>query len=97
MRCAGRREFDERHRTALTVLRPHLDEVRQHWERRHRPPELSASPKSCLLRDGLTNQQIAAQLFISTGTVPNSLENIFGKLDVHSRTAPVARAFDDRG
>jgi DNA-binding CsgD family transcriptional regulator len=99
LRCAGRRDFDERHRTVLTVLRPHLDAVRERWERRHRPPGLSEREAEIvhLLRDGLTNRQIADQLVISTGTVRTHLENIFGKLDVHSRTAAVVRAFHESG
>lgn len=41
VRHAGRRDFDERHRQVLTVLRPHLEAVRARWERRQRPPGLS--------------------------------------------------------
>ena len=96
VRHAGRRDFDERHRTVLTVLRPHLEAVRERWERRQRPPGLSDREAEIvhLLRDGLTNQEIADRLVISTGTVRTHLENIFGKLGVHSRTAAVTRAFD---
>jgi LuxR family maltose regulon positive regulatory protein len=46
-----------------------------------------------LLKEGLTNQQIADRLVIATGTVRTHLENIFEKLGVHTRTAAVARAF----
>jgi ATP/maltotriose-dependent transcriptional regulator MalT len=40
---------------------------------------------------GLTNGEIASRLVVSRTTVRTHLENIFGKLDVHTRTAAVAR------
>ncbi len=41
---------------------------------------------------GLSNQQIARRLVITPGTVKKHLEHIYTKLDVHSRTAALARA-----
>jgi DNA-binding NarL/FixJ family response regulator len=80
----------------LNALRPHLEAVRRRWERR-RPSGngLTAREREVvvLLRDGLTNQEIAERLVITSGTVRSHLENIFGKLGVHTRTAAVARAF----
>ena len=46
-----------------------------------------------LLKEGLTNREIADRLVIATGTVRTHCENIFEKLGVHTRTAAVARAF----
>lgn len=45
-----------------------------------------------LVAAGKSNQQIAAELFLATGTVKKHLNNIFGKLDVQNRTECVARA-----
>jgi DNA-binding CsgD family transcriptional regulator len=39
---------------------------------------------------GQTNAEIAATLWLARGTVRRHLENIFGKLGVHNRTAAVA-------
>lgn len=45
-----------------------------------------------LIAVGLTNQQIASRLYLSLNTVKAHTRNIYGKLDVHSRTQAVARA-----
>jgi LuxR family maltose regulon positive regulatory protein len=45
-----------------------------------------------LLTVGLSNQEIAEQLFLAVGTVKKYTSNIYGKLGVHSRTQAVARA-----
>ena len=44
-----------------------------------------------LIAEGLTNQEIAARLFLSQHTIKAHTRNIYGKLDVHSRTEAVAR------
>lgn len=95
IREPGRPDFSERDRAVLTVLRPHLSAIRERWERVHRPEGLTDRETQLLqlLRQGLTNQEIADRLVISTGTVRTHLENIFDKLGVHTRTAAVARAF----
>ena len=45
-----------------------------------------------LLAEGLTQAQIAAQLVISPRTVGTHIQNLLGKLDVHSRAQAVALA-----
>ena len=44
-----------------------------------------------LVAEGLTNAEIARRLWIAPGTVRRHLENAFSKLEVHTRTAAVAR------
>jgi LuxR family maltose regulon positive regulatory protein len=44
-----------------------------------------------LLAEGLTNKQIAGRLVVAPSTVKQHLKNIYGKLEVHSRTQAVAR------
>jgi LuxR family maltose regulon positive regulatory protein len=45
-----------------------------------------------LLAKGLTNPEIAQQLFVSLPTVKSHTSSIYGKLGVHSRQEAVARA-----
>jgi LuxR family maltose regulon positive regulatory protein len=45
-----------------------------------------------LVAEGLTNKEIASRLFLSLNTIKGHTRNIYGKLDVHSRTQAVARA-----
>jgi len=47
-----------------------------------------------LLAVGLSNKDIARTLVIAVGTVKKHLKNVYGKLNVHSRTEAVARARD---
>ena len=45
-----------------------------------------------LIAAGLTNQQIAARLYLSLYTVKAHARSIYDKLDAHSRTQATARA-----
>jgi LuxR family maltose regulon positive regulatory protein len=45
-----------------------------------------------LVAQGLTNREIARALSLSISTVKVHTHNIYGKLDVHSRTQAVAKA-----
>ncbi len=45
-----------------------------------------------LIASGLSNRQTAEKLVVAPGTVKKHLENIYSKLDVHSRTEAVRRA-----
>jgi DNA-binding CsgD family transcriptional regulator len=92
-------DFSERDRALLTLLRPHLHQAYLDAERRRHPvPRLTPRQKDLLrlLAAGLTNAQIARRLGLSEGTVRTHLENIYGRLNVSSRTAAVTRAFSDR-
>lgn len=89
LRGPGRRDFDERDRAVLALLRPHLTAIRERWERRHRPSPLTEREAEVLelVANGLTNRQIAHHLNVAPPTVRAHLEHIYAKLGVHTRTA----------
>jgi LuxR family maltose regulon positive regulatory protein len=65
----------------------------------HRPPSALVEPLSerelevlQLISQGLSNREIASRLFISLNTVKVHTRDIYGKLNVHSRTQAVARS-----
>jgi LuxR family transcriptional regulator, maltose regulon positive regulatory protein len=45
-----------------------------------------------LIAVGKSNRWIATELFVSVGTVKTHINNVYRKLDAHSRTQAVARA-----
>jgi DNA-binding CsgD family transcriptional regulator len=49
-----------------------------------------------LVASGQSNHDIASALFLSEKTVARHISNIFAKIDVHSRTAAAAYAFENR-
>ena len=90
------RDFSERDRALLALLRPHLHRAYLDAERRRHPtPELTPRQWELLrlVAAGHTNAQIARQLGLSEGTVRIHLQNIYARLQVPSRTAAVTRAF----
>jgi LuxR family maltose regulon positive regulatory protein len=45
-----------------------------------------------LIASGKSNRQISSELFVSVGTVKTHINNLYRKLDTHSRTQALARA-----
>ena len=45
-----------------------------------------------LIAAGKSNRRIASELFVSVGTVKTHINNVYRKLDAHSRTQALARA-----
>jgi DNA-binding CsgD family transcriptional regulator len=88
-------DFDERDRSFLSLLRPHLARLRARWERRPHLPSLTERELDVLglVAQGLTNRQISSRLFISPATVRTHLEHIYDKLGVRSRAGAVSAAF----
>ena len=98
-RGKGRRDFSERDRLVLDLLKPHLTRLLERAAARKRAPEengaaqLTAREREVLawVARGKTNPQIAEALWVSPATVRKHLENVYGKLGVNTRTAAVAR------
>ena len=90
------RSFGERERTLLTLIRPAF--VRpiasaETMRERHRALGLTLRELEVLgfVRDGLTNGEIATELFVSVGTIRSHLEHAFAKIGAHTRTEAIAR------
>jgi len=83
---------------ALAALgaRPAAQEVNRLLAPRPLPGGLTAREAEVLrlVASGRSNPEIAATLFLSEKTIARHLSNIFTKLDVASRTAAAAYAFD---
>jgi DNA-binding CsgD family transcriptional regulator len=95
VRDVGDPPFTERDRLLLTLLRPHLAELRDRVEAERRDlPALTRRQVELLQRlaRGATNRQLARDLGLSEATVRKHLENVYARLDVHSRTEALARA-----
>jgi DNA-binding CsgD family transcriptional regulator len=86
------RDFSERDRLLLALLRPHLIAAYRHAERRRRAPAALTPRQVELLQyvaQGYTNTQIARRMGLSEGTVRTHLNHIYERLGVTSRTAAV--------
>jgi DNA-binding CsgD family transcriptional regulator len=93
---AQKRDFGEHDRLVLELLRPHLERVVDRFRRRATPEAdlpLTRREREILewVERGKTNAEIAEILWLSPSTVRKHLENAYGKLGVHTRTAAVAR------
>jgi len=93
---AQKRDFGERDRLVLELLRPHLERVVDRFGRRATPEAdvpLTRREREILewVERGKMNVEIAEILWLSPSTVRKHLENVYGKLGVHTRTAAVAR------
>lgn len=91
-----RRTFGERERTMLTLIRPSFMRPIASAEAlgaRHRALGLTARELEVLdlVRNGMTNGEIAGTLVVSPTTVRSHLEHAFAKLGAHTRTEAIAR------
>jgi len=87
----SRRDFSDRERALLDVLRPHLARL---YRRTQTLDRLTAREHEVLnwIARGKSDAQIADILGMSVRTVQKHLEHIYAKLGVETRTAAVMRA-----
>jgi DNA-binding CsgD family transcriptional regulator len=106
-RGGDRPDFSERDRLVLEMLRPHLrarearaalvvraaDKDPVDLGNRARDPHVTVREREILamVAAGKTNAQIAAELWVTPGTVKKHLENVYVKLGVGSRAAAASR------
>ncbi|TWP54403.1 hypothetical protein FKR81_01945 [Lentzea tibetensis] len=87
------RDFNERDRLLMRVLRPHVYEVYLDSQRRlNKVPKLSKRELEVLqlAAQGRSNAEIAHELFVAVSTVRKHMENIFDRTGVRSRAAAAA-------
>jgi DNA-binding CsgD family transcriptional regulator len=98
MRSRDEGGFSDRDRDLLTLLQPQLvalADLRQHERAAVR---LTTRQREVLehVAAGLSTEEIALQMCVSTTTVRKHLENVFGRLGVSNRAAAVARGLGVR-
>lgn len=94
----GSKPFTDHEMTTLELMAPHVYDIYKEAARKRRPPVRLTHRELDVLRcvaRGLNTPQIAEQLVVSPSTVRKHLENAFGKLEVSSRIAAVARVFPE--
>jgi len=91
LRHSGR-DFSDRDKDLLSLLRPHVTEIYAGAVRRRRGILTRREWEVLeLAAQGYGNADIAAMLFLSVGTVRKHLEHIFDRAGVRTRGAAVAR------
>lgn len=88
------RAFSERDRLLLRLIRPHVEAALGRAEAR--APHLTPRERQVLtlVRDGLTNAQVARRLGIGEATVAKHLEHVYSRLGARSRTHAVTLTAD---
>jgi DNA-binding CsgD family transcriptional regulator len=91
------RSFAEEHRSAATLLQPHIADALRRQGRHAAIHSLTPRQRDLLLlvAAGHTNTAIARQLGLSPFTVRTHLENAFARLGVSSRTQAIAKVYPD--
>jgi DNA-binding CsgD family transcriptional regulator len=100
--CRERRDFDVAERALLDALRPYLAAIMRRADAGSVAGRLRAAfgltPREgevlALLARGRSNREVAATLFLSTGTVRKHLEHVYAKLGVRTRTQAAIRALE---
>ncbi|MDT0203580.1 response regulator transcription factor [Nocardioides sp. AE5] len=99
LKDAGPEELARGVRDAAAVRSVLAPAIAQRLVRRTLTPSSTLTPREVevlgLVADGLSNEQIGTELFLSQATVKTHLVRAFGKLGVDSRTAAVAQARRD--
>ena len=92
-----KRDFSERDKLVLDILRPHLVQLWRNAAARQRESRslagLTAREREILrwVARGKSNREIAAVLYLAPGTIRKHLDNVYAKLGVSNRAGAVGR------